>query len=76
MEDLRSGHAIVFYGKDGDQIYLPEMKRSLTVSGGVARMEIADSDWFDLNVSDLDYADITMSPQLISETGKKTQLPL
>ena len=76
MEDLRSGHAIVFYGKDGDQIFLPEMNRSLTVSGGVARMEVADSDWFDLNVSDLDYADVTLSPQLISETGKKTRLPL
>ena len=76
MEDLRHGHAIVFYGKDGDQVFLPEMKRSLTISGGVARMEVADSDWFDLNVSDLDYADITLSPQLISRGGKKTRLPL
>ena len=76
MDDLRYGHAVVFYGKDGDQIYLPEMKRSLTISGGVARMEIADADWFDLNVSDLDYADVTLSPQLISETGRKTKLPL
>ena len=76
MDDLRSGHAIVFYGKDGDQIFLPEMNRSLTISGGIARMEIADSDWFDLNVSDLDYADVTLSPQLISESGRKTKLPL
>ena len=76
MDDLRSGHAVVFYGKDGDQVFLPEMNRSLTISGGVARMEIADSDWFDLNVSDLDYADITLSPQLISESGIKTRLPL
>ena len=76
MEDLRHGHAIVFYGKDGDQVFLPEMKRSLTISGGVARMEVADSDWFDLNVSDLDYADITLSPQLISQGGRKTRLPL
>ena len=72
MEDLRSGHAIIFYGKDGDQVYLPELDRSLSISGGVARMEVADSDWFDANVNDVEYADITLSPMLISETGTKT----
>ncbi len=75
MEDLRSGHAIIFYGKDGDQVYLPELDRSLSISGGVARMEVADSDWFDANVNDVEYADITLSPMLISETGTKTELP-
>lgn len=75
MDDLRSGHAIIFYGKDGDQIYLPEMKRSLSISGGVARMEIPDADWFDLDVSDVEYADVTLSPMLITERGKKTALP-
>ena len=76
MSDLRSGHSVVFYGKDGDQIFLPEMNRSLSISGGVARMEVADSDWFDLSVSDVDYADITLTPMLISETGAKTELPM
>ena len=76
MDDLRSGHAIIFYGKDGDQIFLPELDRSLTISGGVARFAIADSDWFGLNVSELDYADVTLSPLLISEKGAKTRLPL
>lgn len=75
MDDLRQGHAVVFYGKDGDQIYLPEMDRSLTVSGGIARIAIADSDWFGLNVSETDYADVTLSPLLISERGAKTRLP-
>ena len=75
MDDLRQGHAVIFYGKDGDQIFLPEMDRSLTISGGVARFAVADSDWFGLNVSETDYADITLSPQLISERGAKTQLP-
>ena len=64
MDDLRSGHAVIFYGKDGDQIYLPELSRSLSISGGVARLEVADSDWFDANVSDIEYADITLSPML------------
>ena len=75
MDDLRAGHAVIFYGRDGDQIYIPEMKRSLSISGGVARMEVADSDWFDLNVADVEYADITLSPMLIAESGKKTELP-
>lgn len=75
MDDLRQGHSVIFYGKDGDQIYLPEMDRSLTISGGVARMSIADSDWFGLNVAETDYADVTLSPMLISERGSKTRLP-
>ena len=75
LDDLRVGHAVTFYGDDGDQIFLPEMNRSLTVSGGVARMEIDDSDWFGLNVTDVDYADVTLSPLLITEKGEKTELP-
>lgn len=76
MADLRVGHSVVFYGRDGDQIYLPEMDRSLSISGGVARMDIADSDWFDNQVTDIEYADVTLSPMLITEKGTKTQLPL
>ena len=76
MDDRRQGHAIIFYGEDGDQIYLPEMDRSLIISGGVARIEIADADWFDSNVTDVEYADITLSPMLITENGDKTALPL
>ena len=76
MPDLRQGHSIAFYGKDGDQIFLPEMNKSLSISGGVARMDVADSDWFGPTVTDVESADITMSPMLISEKGHKTQLPL
>lgn len=76
MEDRRQGHAVVFYGEDGGQIFLPEMDKSLTISGGVARLEVADSDWFTEDVSGVEYADISLSPMLISESGAKTQLPL
>ena len=75
MDDMRQGHAVIFFGKDGDQVYVPELQRSLSISGGVARMELADSEWFTNNVSDVEYADITLSPVLISETGRKTELP-
>ena len=75
MDDMRKGHAMIFFGRDGDQIYVPELSRSLSISGGVARMEMADSEWFTSNVADVEYADITLSPMLISESGKKTELP-
>ena len=75
MDDLRQGHAMIFYGKDGDQIYVPELDRSLAITGGVARLEVPDSDWFGLNVADVEYADITLSPMLITEKGAKTELP-
>lgn len=75
MDDMRQGHAMIFFGKDGDQIYVPELERSLTISGGVARMEVADSEWFTSSVTDIEYADITLSPMLISESGRKTELP-
>ena len=75
LDTLNMGHAVTFYGKDGDQVFLPEMNRSLTVSGGVARLEVKDSDWFSLNATEVDYADITLTPTLISESGTKTPLP-
>ena len=75
LDDMRKGHAMIFFGKDGDQIYVPELDRSLSISGGVARMEMADSEWFTSNVTDVEYADITLSPMLISENGRKTELP-
>ena len=75
MDDMRQGHAMIFFGRDGDQIYVPELNRSLSISGGVARMEVADSDWFNSSVADVEYADITLTPMLISESGRKTRLP-
>lgn len=75
MDDMRQGHAMIFFGKDGDQIYVPELERSLSISGGVARMEVPDSEWFTSSVQDIEYADITLSPMLISESGRKTALP-
>ena len=75
MDDMRQGHAIVFYGKDGDQVYLPELERSLTISGGVARIVVPDCDWFNQSVAGIDHANITLTPTLVAETGHKTKLP-
>lgn len=75
MSDHRQGHSIVFYGSDGDQIFLPELNRSLTIAGGVARTTIADADWFTGDVSEIEAANVSLSPVLIDETGARTQLP-
>jgi len=75
MDDGRSGHTIVFYGEDGDQIFLPEMQKSLSICGGTARMTIADADWFSGDVSDIESANVCLSPVLIDERGMRTQLP-
>ena len=76
LSDGRNAHTVVFYGKDGDIIYLPELNRSLTICGGIARLEIADSEWFGADVSEYDYADVHFAPILIEEDGTETQLPV
>lgn len=75
MEDGRNGHALVFYGEDGDLIYLPELDECLSICGGTARLEIADSEWFTEDVSEYDYADIAFAPVLVKSGGKQIQLP-
>ena len=75
LDDGRIGHTIVFYGADGDQIFLPELQRSLSISGGVARITIADADWVDQDVSEVEAANVVLSPVLIDEKGMRTQLP-
>lgn len=75
MDDGRKGHSFVFYGEDGDQIFLPELNRSLPISGGVARVTVADADWFEGDVLDVEGAHIHLTPVLIDERGKRTQLP-
>jgi len=75
LDDGRTGHSIVFYGEDGDQIFLPEMQKSMSISGGTARIDLADSDWFDEDVSEIESANVRLSPVLIDEKGMRTQLP-
>lgn len=74
-ENGLAAHTIAFYGEDGDQIFLPEMNKSLSISGGVARVTIPDADWFTDDVTDVESAKVCLSPVLIDETGIRTQLP-
>lgn len=75
MDDGRMGQALIFYGEDGDKIFLPEINKCLTICGGVARLEIADADWFSEGADEYDRAQICFSPVLIDESGRETRLP-
>lgn len=76
LPDGRKAHALIFYGEDGDMIYLPEIDESLSICGGVARLEIPDSEWFGEEVNEYDYADISFAPVLVKENGTQVQLPV
>ena len=76
LDDGRAAHAISFFANDGDQIYIPELQRSAVVAGHVARVEVADSDWFDgVDIENVESAEVSLSPVLIEENGARTQLP-
>lgn len=75
LEDGRLAHAITFYGDDGDQIFIRELGRSYMISGGLTRIELADSDWFDVSPEDVEAAIITMTPVLHTEGGGMVELP-
>lgn len=76
LDDGRVAHAITFYGEDGDSVFIKELRRSYMISGGLARIEIADSSWFDLNPDDVEAAIITLTPILETEGGDRIPLPV
>jgi hypothetical protein len=75
LDDGREGHAITFYGDDGNSVFIKELGRSYLLTGGLARIEVADSSWFQENPENLEAAVITMTPVLESENGARTELP-
>ena len=75
LDDGREGHAITFYGDDGNSVFIKELGRSYLLTGGLTRIEVADSSWFQENPEDLEAAVITMTPVLESENGARTYLP-
>lgn len=76
LSDGRVGHAVIYYGQDGDQIFLPELGYSTVIAGGTARFEFADSDWFEgMDTTQIEGAEIVFSPMRISQNGRQTKLP-
>lgn len=75
LDDGREGHAITFYGDDGNSVFIKELGRSYLLTGGLTRIEVPDSSWFQESPEELEAAVITMTPVLESENGAKTYLP-
>lgn len=74
MDNGMVAHAATFFGNDGDSIFIEEMNRSYPIIGGVTRIEIPDSSWFDVSPEDSDAADITFTPILVTENNDKQPL--
>ncbi len=75
LADGRNGHAITFFGSDGDVIYIEELEERFTVVGGKATVEVADSEWFGPS-SSASNVEIYLTPIQITESGEKLLLPI
>ena len=75
LDDGRSAHAITYYGNDGDMIFVEELNKTIEFSGGTARIEIADSDWFGSDIEQQESAEVYVASMLIYENGDKRKLP-
>lgn len=75
LDDGRAGHAITYYGQDGDAVFFEDLDRTVAFSGGVARLEIADSDWFGTDIESIESANVSVAAILIRQNGDKRILP-
>ena len=76
MSDERPGHAILFYGDDGDSIFIPELNTTYPIADGIARIAIADGVWFkDETIETTENALIVLSPVLLKQGNESVELP-
>ena len=75
LDDGRAAHAVTYYGNDGDRIFVEEINKTIEISGGTARLEIADSDWFGYDIENQESAQVYIASTLIYESGDKRKLP-
>jgi len=75
IRDELATHTITIPGQEGQRIMIKELRTSTIVVGGVATFDIPDHVWYD------DYEDyvqetmsVTVSPYIVSESGKQTAL--
>lgn len=72
-----AAHTITIPGEDGQRISIRERKTSAIVTGGVATFDIPDHVWYDDSEDYLmETMPVTLTPFLITDTGKQTPLPL
>lgn len=74
LDDLPA-HRIVFFGLDGNSLYISELDISVPVEDGCAVLEVADHVWYDSleNITD-DLMAATLTPYLASPSGQVTPL--
>ena len=75
LDDGQKAHELVFYGDDGDVIFIKELRQSYMVVGGIATIQIADSSWFDLNPENQESARVTLTPIMTKQSGDRLALP-
>lgn len=75
IRDDLAAHTITIPGEEGQRITILELRASKIVTGGVATFDIPDHIWYD------DFEDylqetmsVTLTPYLMTETGKQTAL--
>ena len=70
-----AAHTITIPGVDGERISIRELRTSAIVTGGVATFDVLDHIWYD-NYEDFlqDSMTVTLTPYLITETGKQKPL--
>ncbi len=77
IRDDLAAHTITIPGEDGQRIGLRERKTSAIVTGGVATFDILDHVWYDDNEDYLlETMPVTLTPFLVTDTGKQTPLPI
>ena len=70
-----AAHTITIPGVDGQRISIRELRTSAIVTGGVATFDVLDHIWYDNYENYLqDSMTVTLTPYLITETGKQTPL--
>lgn len=75
IRDDMAAHTITITGNDGDRISLRELRTSAIVMDGVATFDIMDYSWYDDTDTTLgESMEVTLSPYLITESGKQTPL--
>ena len=73
--DDSPAHTIKIPGNEGDVIYIKELRKSYTVTGGYALVEVADHTWYeDVEITDQMQVVATLTPYLKTSAGE--QVPL
>lgn len=76
MDYGKPGHAVTIFGSDGDIIHIDELNESYVVLGGLVRIEVEDSFWFDRDPEEISQAQIELTPTLYRENGSVSELPI